>query len=85
MEPLKPTTKSAVFAGSHKGTAHWATRALVMEACPLKPLNAALWLGDVLCKLVTIWPLKKSDALVAWSAAYAAASFAIAPEAQHAP
>ncbi len=85
MRPIKLTAKNALFAGSDDGADHWAMLASLIETCKLNGVNAELWLGDVLTKLVNAWPLKKLDDLLPWSSAYATVPFAIAPQAQRAP
>ncbi len=52
MRPIALNRKNALFAGSDEGAEHWAILATLIECCKLHGANPAIYLEDVLTRLV---------------------------------
>lgn len=61
------TRKNALFAGHDLGAEAWALHASFLETCKLNSVDPLAWLGDVLTKLVNLWPASRIDELMPWA------------------
>src|SRR5262249_22161479 len=67
MRPIALNRKNALFAGHDEGAHNWARIASLIETCKLNSIEPQAYLSDVLTRLVTLWPVARSDDLLPWN------------------
>ena len=73
IRPLALNRKTALFAGSDQGGAHWAVIASLIETCKLSGVDPQAWLADTLSRLAAGHPATALDQLMPWKHAAAVA------------
>jgi transposase len=67
MRPQALTRKNALFAGHDDGAENWAILASLIETAKLSAIDPQAWIGDVLSRLVNLWPNNRLDELLPWT------------------
>jgi len=67
IRPIVLNRKNALFAGHDEGAENWACIASLIETCKLNGIDPQAYLGDVLSKLVNLWPAARLDELLPWA------------------
>jgi transposase len=62
-----PNRKNALFAGHDEGAENWACIASLIETCKLNGVDPQAYFGDILAKLVNLWPASRLDDLMPWA------------------
>ena len=68
IRPLALNRKNALFAGSDGGGQHWAILASLINTAKLNQVDPAVYLGDVLARMVSgATPINRITDLLVWN------------------